>query len=455
MTGETGALTQGLVAKAWRVNDASLPDRALTIARQCLLDYVGVSLAGANEPAVRILFEELEDAQTTQGSLVMGHSCRLPPFLAALVNGTAAHALDFDDVNMAMPGHPTVAIMPAVLALGEKLGASSGELLTAFVRGYGFACDVGNIMGPGHYDAGFHPTATLGSMGAAVASASLLGLDQTQAVRAVSIAATQAAGLKSQFGTMCKPLHAGKAAQNGVFSAGLASRSFSAHSGIIETRQGFASTHGPDFHPESSCEPTNPADWLSGNLFKYHAACYLTHPAIEAALKLSCQSDFDAGLVSTVRVTMGEMAEKVCNIPEPRNGLEIKFSLRATTAMALTSVDTASLGSYSMKTLDDPQFTAMMPKIAVAFEHCLGSNEARVEIALSDGAKLAAVHDSGVPADNLKEQGQKLRRKFLALLNPIVGTECATDLHETIMRLGQPDSLQRLYGLLAVDNRIG
>ena len=200
----------------------SLPGPVCELARQCVLDYLGVALAGAQDPLVRILLDEMTEAGGSPQASVIGHSARLPALSAALVNGAAAHALDYDDVHMAMPGHPSVAVLPGLLALAELRGSSGREVITAFVVGYETACRIGAALQPGHYNLGFHSTSTVGSFGAAAACARLLDLDVETTAMALGVAGTQAAGLKSQFGTMCKPFHAGKAAQNGLLAARLA-----------------------------------------------------------------------------------------------------------------------------------------------------------------------------------------------------------------------------------------
>ena len=164
----------------------------------------------------------------------------------------SAHALDYDDVNLAMPGHPSVAILPGLLALAEQRHSSGRDVITAFVAGYETACRIGSALQPGHYNLGFHATGTVGCFGAAAACARLLGLDAEATAQALGIAGTQAAGLKSQFGTMCKPFHAGKASQNGLLAARLAARGFSSRPDLVECEQGFALTHGPDFSPEAA-----------------------------------------------------------------------------------------------------------------------------------------------------------------------------------------------------------
>src|SRR5262249_26479715 len=230
-------LTQTLAKQASVVTYEALPETARELARQCVLDYYGCGLAGADDKLVTILLDEFtESAGDTQAS-VIGHPIGLPVLSAALVNGAAAHALDYDDVNMAMPGHPSVAILPGLLALAELESSSGRDLITAFIAGYDTACRIGAALQPGHYNLGFHSTGTIGSFGSAAACARLLGLQTMGTAAALGIAGTQAAGLKSQFGTMCKPFHAGKAAQNGLLAARLAARGFSSRSDIIECVQ--------------------------------------------------------------------------------------------------------------------------------------------------------------------------------------------------------------------------
>src|SRR5206468_7881059 len=214
------------------------------------------------------------------------HAARLPALSAALVNGAIGHALDYDDVNLAMPGHPSVAILPGPMALAEQRNSTGREVVAAFVAGYETCCRIGMALRPGHYDRGFHATGTIGAFGAAAACAHLLGLDAEATARSLGIAGTQAAGLKSQFGTMCKPLHAGKASQSGLLAARLAARGFSSRPDLVECEQGFALTHGPDFNPEAAlAEPAN-GFHIHANLFKYHAACYMTHAPIECGREL-------------------------------------------------------------------------------------------------------------------------------------------------------------------------
>ena len=259
-------VTIELADRASSIRYQDLPGEVRTLARQCLLDWLAVALAGSREELSGILAEQaIEDGGRPAASLI-GRSEKISAHQAALVNGAASHALDYDDVNMAMSGHPTVPIVPALLALAEDRGASGADFISAFVAGYETECRIGALVLPDHYARGFHATATIGSFGSAAACAHLLGLDAETTATALGIAATQAAGLKSMFGTMCKPLHAGKAAQNGLLAAMLAARGFSSRTDALECAQGFAATQSSDFRPERALADPPGSYHLRGNL---------------------------------------------------------------------------------------------------------------------------------------------------------------------------------------------
>src|SRR5580700_8531129 len=415
---EAAEVTRALAARASALSYDALPDEVRALARQCVLDYYGVALAGADDPLVTILLDELAEAGGAEQASVIGHKTRLPALSAALVNGAIGHALDYDDVNLAMPGHPSVAILPGLLALAEARQSSGREVIAAFVAGYETACRIGLAMRPGHYDLGFHSTATIGSFGAAAACARLLGLDAEATATALGIAGTQAAGLKSQFGTMCKPFHAGKASQNGLLAARLAARGFSSRPDLVECEQGFALTHGPDFRPEAALADPSNRFHIFANLFKYHAACYLTHGPIECARTLREQHGVEPEQVTRLTLSLDRSCERVCNIPAPTDGLEAKFSLRQTVAMALSGVDTASLGMYSRETANDPALMQLRDKLTLDFHEGWPQAKAELEVTTTDGRVLKASHDAGIPNADIAAQGERLIAKFDALAEP-------------------------------------
>ena len=428
-------LTQVLARKSAMLEYEALPPAAHELARQCVLDYFGVALAGAGDELVRLLLDDLAEAGGAPQASIIGHQTRVPMLSAALVNGAAGHALDYDDVNMAMPGHPSVAILPGLLALAELRRSSGREVITAFVAGYETACRIGAAMQPGHYNLGFHSTGTVGAFGAAAACARLLGFDVEATAIALGIAGTQAAGLKSQFGTMCKPFHAGKAAQNGLLAARLAARGFSSRADIIECAQGFALTHGPDFSPEAALATPEAGLHLFANLFKYHAACYLTHAPIECARRLREQYRLTPEAVAGITLRLDASCERVCNIPAPVDGLQSKFSLRQTVAMALAGVDTASLDAYRTENASDPALIELRERVEIEWQDSWPQTLSELEIELTDGRRLTARHDAGIPAADTADQGRRLAAKFQALVEPVLGAPRTRELRETIAGL--------------------
>jgi 2-methylcitrate dehydratase PrpD len=441
----TRLLAERAAGLGW--DDLSAPVREL--ARQCVLDYLGCAVAGAGDPLVQILLDEMMEAGGTPQAGVIGHRVRLPALTAALVNGAAGHALDYDDVHLAMPGHPSVAILPALLALAEVENSSGREVITAFVAGYETACRIGMALQPGHYALGFHATATIGSFGAAAACARLLGLGAEATAVALGIAGTQAAGLKSQFGTMCKPFHAGRAAQNGLLAARLAARGFSSRADLLECSQGFAATHGPDFSPGAALATPEQGFHLLANLFKYHAACYMTHAPIECARRVQQDYGLTPDAIAAVALRLDAGCDRICNIPAPVDGLQSKFSLRQTVAMALAGIDTASLGAYSEQNARDPELIRMREIVTLDFREGWPSTLAEIEVTLADGRRVSARHDAGIPATDIAEQGERLAAKFDALVEPVLGAPRARELRQTISGLESVTNIGDLSRLAA------
>jgi 2-methylcitrate dehydratase PrpD len=439
-------VTKGLATWTAAYSAAAATERSTTWARHCLLDWFACTIAGAREPLADIIAEEFTSGASGKATLI-ARGAKATAHDAALVNGTLSHALDYDDVNQLMHGHPTVPVASAVLALGEALGRSGQDVLTAFVAGYEVQCRIGEMAGDDHYEKGFHATGTFGTFGAAAGCAKLLGLDADKTAMALGIAASQASGLKINFGTMTKPLHVGKAAMNGLMAARLAARNFDARPDAIEAPQGFVATQVPGFKPKQMRpDPAAPMA-VEQNLFKYHAACYLTHSSIEAIRDLKRRHNISADDMQrmTLHVDAGHL--KVCNIPEPKSGLEIKFAIRHLTGMALDGADTAALGTYSEANALDPRYAALRERIALdtSPDKSRARHGASVSIELKDGRTIRADHNVGVPAADVALQGEKLEAKFHALAEPVIGRARTRQALDLINRF---ETLPRLKGLM-------
>lgn len=419
----------------------AMPPEAITVAKQCLMDWLGVAFAGRNEPLTQILVEELVDGQTPGGVAIVGWNRRAPVETATLINGAMSHALDFDDVILGM-GHPTAPVAPVVFALSEQLGASGSAALEAFIVGVEAECRVASLMGRSHYGRGWHGTATFGAFGAAAAACRLLGANGTQLVHALGLAGTQAAGLKSAFGSMTKPLHAGKAAQNGLLAARLAARGFTADADILGSPQGFAAVQSSHVDPSRALGPIVRPRVLDA-LFKYHAACYLTHNAIEAALRLRQAHRLQPDQIDRVEVHVGTGHLNVCNIEVPTSGLECKFSLRMTTALALAGEDTSNEAVFSDATVAREDLRALSRRIFVIPDAIDGSS--KVEVVLRSGERFVTSADVGVPDRDLARQHSRLTQKFALLLEG--GIE-AGQVRNLVDQLAAFETLERADGPL-------
>ena len=447
-TSRNDRVTERLAEQALALRHADLPADARRLARQCVLDWIGVTLAGSSEELTRILAEEAAEQGGHPDCTLVGMSRRAPTRQAALINGAASHALDYDDVNFHLTGHPTVTLVPGLLALAERRGCSGAEFLAAFVAGYEIAARVGAMVRPSHYERGFHATATVGSFAAAAACGHLLGLDRGGLQTAIGIAATRAAGLKSMFGTMCKPLHAGMAAENGLMAAILAAKGFTARQDALECEQGFAATHADGVDLEAALEPPAAGLHIRNNLFKYHAACYMTHAPIECARKLREAHGLTPDQLAKIRLTLDVGADKMCNIAAPRTGLEAKFSLRQTLAFALSGIDTAALATYSDANATDPRFAPLRDKVEIAFTTDWKHGLSRLEVETRDGRRLEMTHDSGLPMQDLDTQERLLKGKFRSLAEPVIGAAKAAAVAGMVDQLDALPDLRPLAAAL-------
>lgn len=443
----------------WRqLRAQDIPAVPREVVRHCLLDWLGCALAGSREPLSAILRQEVLGPSSFgtrswagDQATIVGTGARAGVRTAALVNGAAGHALDFDDTHTGLGGHPSAPVLPAVLALAERLDSPGGRLLTALVAGIEVECRIAERLGPGHYAIGWHATGTMGTFGAAAGAANLLGLDAGAWGHALGLAGTQAAGLKASFGTMAKPLHAGKAASDGLLAALLARGGFTGEPDIVDAPQGLGAAAGGRRGEGSGRREGPDSRWLCAQtLFKYHASCYLTHAAINAAQSLR-QAGLEPERVGRVEVRVAPGCLDVCAIPSPLTGLEGKFSLRATTAMALLGDETADPGAFEDGRMGQPDLVAMRDRVTVVGDAGLLATRAVVSVKCRDGEHLLADDDTGQPAPDLSRQWERLSDKFMALATPVVGAQQAGAVQEAVARIEDLSSVRQLTALLGPD----
>ncbi len=446
MTG--GRTLEGLVALALTPASA-IPESARIMARFSLFDWLVVGRAGAQEPVARIIRDLVEDEGGRPVASLAGSPARVPARAAALANGTISHALDYDDTHFAHVGHVSVGIYPAALAVGEQQDAFADAVVDAFLVGAEAAVRLGLSLGRGHYERGFHQTATAGAFGATVAAGRLLGLSAEQLRHALSLVATRASGLKSQFGTMGKPFNAGIAASNGVEAASLAALGFASCDDGIFGVQGFAETHSDKTDEDRAWAEPPPLRFLFEDIkYKLHACCHGTHAMLEAIASARAHDpSLGPGEVEGVVLATNPRWLRVCDVKEPRTGLEAKFSYRHLAAMALSGVDTAADSTYTDALCLDPALVALARLVDVTGDAALSDTQANLVIQRRGGRLTRASHDLAVPlSPDVLERG--LRAKARGLL----GEEAAARLWTAA---SAPGSLRAraLGNLLAADGR--
>src|SRR3989338_6369644 len=280
------------------------PSEAIAGVRRAALDALGVSLAWVGEPAARLARRAVRAEGGTRLATVIGTRLVTAPGWAALANGTAGHAHDFDDTNFALMGHPSAPLLATCLAAGEAEMADGRALVTAYLVGFEVSAALGRALNPAHYTRGWHATSSIGTLGCAAAAARLLRLDVEQTRHALALAASHASGIKENFGSMTKPYHAGHAARSGVLAAQLAREGFTASATALEGKQGYAAAFGASHALDPAIEALGRRWQLleSGIAVKPYPSCALTHAAIDALLDLRARHGFGADDVAAIEV---------------------------------------------------------------------------------------------------------------------------------------------------------
>ena len=376
------------------VASAMPPADARRTAANAWLDTIGVALAGVAEPVSRIVRTTIV-TDSASACAILGTAVRASATMAALANGTAAHALDYDDMCFVSLAHPSAPLVPAALAAAELSGASGREALDAYVIGFEIEARLGRLMNPRHYQRGWHCTSTLGTIGAAAAASRLLNLDDIAAGHALAIAASEASGLKENFGTMVKPLHAGWAARNGVHAALLAKGGITASRDAFDGPQGFlqAFDSSGDALDEAIADLDQRWEILdTGITVKLYPSCAGTHPTIDAILDLRRLHGFAGADVARIEVDVDSLTPNVLIYARPATALEAKFSMPFC-AGAAAVFGRVGLDTFDPRSFTDLELDRLMSEVTMRVDTAFDESgppltQARVRIALRDGRVL-------------------------------------------------------------------
>jgi len=433
------------------------PEAAREAARRAILDCLGVMLAGSIEPAARILQRVAQAEGGIPLATVVGTGRRTGAVWAALCNGTAAHALDYDDTNFALMGHPSAPVLAAALAAGELALADGRAVLHAFLLGFEVETTLAEVINPAHYAHGWHATGTLGTLGAAAAAARLLGLDAAQTRHALAVAASQSSGLKENFGTMTKPFHAGHAARSGVLSALLAREGWTASEHALEGPQGFFAVLGA-----GRCVPaplgTLGAPWkilTTGVAVKPYPSCACTHSIIDGALELRRLEGIRPDAVEEVRVAVAAGVPRILIHSRPRTGLEAKFSAEFTAAAALTE-GRVGIATFQDDRVQDPAIRRLMERVRVEVDPEIPTDLerhmwTRLTVRLTDGrsASVGPRPVPGHPANPLPLE--VLREKFAECAGLVLSAGRVDSVRQMVESLDACPDLRSLTAILDPD----
>jgi 2-methylcitrate dehydratase PrpD len=427
----------------------SLPPEVEAAARMCLVDWLGVAIAARDEGAARAVRTVVAGWGSGDAHVLFAPAASAAG--AALVNGTMAHCLDFDDTHVGSLAHLSGPSWAAALALGTARKATPDAMIRAFLAGFETGGRLGNGgVGDALNERGLHSTGFIGCVAAAATSSAVLMLDQDGVARTLGAAATQAAGLTASFGTMAKPFHAGKAAFNGVLSAELAAAGFVPAPDLLEPEGGLASALIQDGRTRLPPVTSEMAREVLRNSFKPYASCLLTHPVIDAARELA--RGLDVTRVERVGVGVHPMAVQLAGKPSPATPLEGKFSIAFCAALGLSG-RSASYGDFTPARLSDPALRALLPRVELVTVSDMAKTAAWMEVLMADGTRRRA--DIALALGNPERplSWDDMQSKFTGLVEPALGRD-AVRLFGAARRFATGDDLAAIVQLTRPASRV-
>lgn len=463
---QTSEMTAQAIGFIERMAYSDLPDEALAIGRRCMVDTVGLYLAGSQEPSVRILIKDaLAQGGRPDAPLPGAGATRVPAALAARVWGTSGHAHDWDDTQVShdpahiygLLTHPSVPPLTAALIVASELGNVDGrDVMLAFQVGFEVECKIAEWMKPHHYRRGHHTSGTVGTFGAAAAAGKLLGLRGEKLAHALGLAASFAAGIRVNFGTMTKPLHVGRACENGVTAAMLAAQGFQADPAALDGPWGFFSVMAEGFDEEKAKSGFgSPLTIVSpGVSIKPYPSGILTHQSMDAMLKLVLDNDLKPQEVERIRFFAGKNIIEPIRYPIARNHLQAKFSMPALLSMIVLcrrashhEFEDAFVAGEAMQDLQARTDVINDPEIDAQGYDKIRS---RIEVTTTDGRNLVQWADEryrGGPSNPINDQG--LAAKFRMCAEGVIDERQQTELLGLVRNIDDGADISRLVSLIS------
>lgn len=456
------ALTDAVVQFVLETGYEGIPEEVRAISRRCFVDGIGLMVAGSTEASGRILQKYVRELGGEPEALVVGTDLTVPAHLAALVNGVAAHAMDYDDTQLSsypdrvygLLTHPTSPVLAASLAMAEAMGSTGQELLTAFAVGFEVECKVAEAIKPDHYVKGFHSTGTIGAIGAAAAAAKLLGLEERELRMCLGIACSESAGLRANFGTMTKPYHAGRAAENGAAAARLAGGGFTADPAVLDGRWGFFQIMGggcdPDYLLGKLGKPWSAAD--PGVSIKPYPCGSLGHPAMDAMRDLLIEKDIRPEQVKKVRFGTTSRVLEPLRYTDPQNELEAKFSLQFGLGILLLERK-AGIHQYRDEVVRRPDVREAMKKVETYEDggiEGMGYSliRGKVSIEMEDGTVHERMSELSRGTPQRPMNREELYEKFQECCGLVYGEKQTAQIERLLYKVDAVENIHTLIELL-------
>jgi 2-methylcitrate dehydratase PrpD len=448
-------LTQEVANYVFKTRYRDIPEDVVQLARGFILDGLGVALAGSTDECSRIVQAHIRQMAGKGEATVLGTKLSAPTPKAALANGVAGHAMDYDDTQLStskeavygLLTHPTTPVLAAVLAVGEKEKISGEDFVLAYILGVEVECRIADAINPRHYQSGFHSTATMGGLGAAMAVGKILKLKEEELIRTLGIAASMASGLRENFGTMTKPLHAGRAAENGVTAAVLARAGFTSATNILEARRGFYNAMAGGY------DESKIAGKLGGTYFmkdpgisiKPYPSGSLSHPAQDLILDLVKQHDLNAEDIEHIDVGTNSNVPNALIYPMPKTALEGKFSIPFCMAIAVLERK-AGIAQFQDRKVRDKRVVEMMKRVTLYVDdemEALGYDKvrARVRLKLKNGRMIEGRYDVARGHPEKPMSWAELGDKFRDCADLVLPRKGAEEVIQLVARMEQLRSL--------------
>ena len=422
-TGVTRALARYVVSAGY----ADVPPAVRKEARRTLLNWMGCAVGGSRHETLDAAIGALKPFSGPPQASVLGRRDRMDVLHAALMNGISSHVFDFDDTHLKTVIHPAGPVVSALLALAEYRPQSGTEFLNAMVVGIEAECRIGNAVYPAHYDRGWHITGTAGVFGAAAACGKALGLTEQQMVWALGLAATQPVGLREMFGSMTKSFHPGRAAQNGLTAALLASRNFTSTEVGLEGKSGWANVLSTARNYNEITGNLGKSYEISLNTYKPFACGIVIHPAIDACIQLRNQHKLQAGDIERIDLAVHPLVLELTGKKTPQTGLESKFSVYFAAALAIVR-GSAGMRDFSDENARDPVIVALRDRVVATVDPAMKEEQVRARVTLKDGRVVDHFVEHVVGSLERPMSDADLEAKFLDLAKGVLPDQQARTL---------------------------